>query len=157
MNVVIINNLARFPGTARWDFDLVRYEDFIDHRAHRISYIASRRGLSAITAPADSYRVYEFDRLDDAAAYRPVLSAIAREHGPIDRLIVFSESLQDLGAQLRVEFGIPGKWPEENRLGRDKLVMKQKVSAAGLRPATPQSRLRRSATRSRSPPARATR
>jgi hypothetical protein len=133
MNVVIVNNLARFPGTARWDFDLVRYEDFIDHRAHRVSYIANRRGLSAITAPADSYRVYEFDRLDDAAAYRPVLAGIAREHGPIDRLIVFSESLQDLGAQLRQEFGIPGKWPAENRLARDKLVMKQKVCAAGLR------------------------
>ena len=133
MNVVVINNLPRFPGTPRWDFDLVRYEDFIDHRAHRVTYIANRRGRSGITAPAGSYTLHEFDRLDDAAAYLPVLADIVREHGGIDRLIVFSESLQDLAATLREAFDIPGKWTAENRLGRDKLVMKHKVSAAGLR------------------------
>ena len=133
MNVVIINNLPRFPGTARWDFDLVRYEDFIDHRTHRVSYIVNERGRSAITAPLGNYHLYELDRLDDAAAYGPVLAGIAQERGPIDRLIVFSESLQDVAAQLREQFDIPGKWSAENRLGRDKLVMKQRVSAAGLR------------------------
>lgn len=133
MNVVIINNLARFPGTDRWDFDLVRYEDFIDHRAHQVSYIVNPRGLKAITAPMGSFGLHEFARLDDIATYRPVLSEIAQKQGSIDRLIVFSESLQDLAAQLREEFDIPGKRPEENRLGRDKLVMKNKVSAAGLR------------------------
>ena len=133
MNVVIINNLARFPGTDRWDFDLVRYEDFIDHRKHRVSYIVNSRGLKAVTAPVGTFGLHEFDRLDDIAAYRPVLSEIARNQGSVDRLIVFSESLQDLAAQLRDEFDIPGKRPEENRLGRDKLVMKNKVSAAGLR------------------------
>lgn len=133
MNVVIINNLARFPGTARWDFHLVCYEAFLDHEAHDVSYIVNRRGRSAIMAPPGSHSVYELDRLDDIAAYRPILSRIASEHGPIDRLIVFSESLQDLGAQLREEFRIPGKWTAENRLGRDKLLMKAKVSAAGLR------------------------
>jgi ATP-grasp domain len=133
MNIVIINNLARFPGTARWDFDLVRYDDFIDHRAHRVSYIVNCRGRSAITASADSYRLYELDRLDDASAYRPILNEIVQSSGPVDRLIVFSESLQDLAAQLRAEFDIPGKKPNENRLGRDKLVMKQRVAAAGLR------------------------
>jgi len=133
MNVVIINNLARFPGTSRWDFDLVRYEDFVDHRAHQVTYIVNRRGLSAITAPSDSYALVEFDRLDRLEAYRPVLTEIIKLKGPIDRLIVFSESLQDLAAKLREEFDIPGKWTEENRLGRDKLVMKNKVAAAGLR------------------------
>jgi hypothetical protein len=133
MNIVIVNNLARFPGTTRWDFDLVRYDDFIDHHAHRVSYIVNPRGRSAITAPADSYRLYELERLDDASAYRPILNGIIQSSGPIDRLIVFSESLQDLAAQLRAEFDISGKKPAENRLGRDKLVMKQKVAAAGLR------------------------
>jgi hypothetical protein len=112
MNVVIINNLARFPGTSRWDFDLVRYEDFVDHRAHQVTYIVNRRGLSAITAPSDSYALVEFDRLDRLEAYRPVLTEIIKLKGPIDRLIVFSESLQDLAAKLREEFDIPGKWPQ---------------------------------------------
>lgn len=133
MNIVIVNNLPRFPGTERWDFDLVRYDEFVDHRAHRISYIVNRRGRSALTASVDSFRLFELDRLDDAALYRPVLSEIIKSGGQIDRLIVFSESLQDLAAQLRAEYDIPGKRPEENRLGRDKLVMKEKVSAAGLR------------------------
>lgn len=132
MNIVIINNLPRFPGTSRWDFDLVRYDDFIDHRAHRVSYIVNQRGRSGIPACANSHALYQIDRLDDPAPYRPVLAEIGR-HGPIDRLIVFSESLQDLAAQLREEFDIQGKRPAENMLGRDKLVMKQRVAAAGLR------------------------
>jgi hypothetical protein len=133
MNIVIINNLARFPASERWDFDLVRYDEFVDHAAHRVHYIVNRRGRAGVLAPEASYSMTELPRLDDIAAYRPVLQALTDAHGPIDRLIVFSESLQDLAAQLREEFGIPGKRPEENRLGRDKLVMKQKVSAAGLR------------------------
>ncbi|HDR8989167.1 ATP-grasp domain-containing protein [Burkholderia vietnamiensis] len=133
MNILIINNLAQFPGTGRWDFDLVRYDEFVDHRQHRVSYLVNRRGRSAVTASADSYRLYELDRLDDIAAYRTVIAEIVGASGPIDRLIVFSESLQDLAAQLRAEFDIPGKKPDENRLGRDKLLMKQKVEEAGLR------------------------
>ncbi len=133
MNIVIINNLQRFPGTERWDFDLVCYDEFINHGDHQINYIVNPRGRSGLTAPVASFRLFELDRLDNAAAYRPILDEIIRVGGRIDRLIVFSESLQDVAAQLRVEFDIPGKRPEENRLGRDKILMKQKVSAAGLR------------------------
>jgi hypothetical protein len=133
MNIVVINNLPRFPGTPRWDFDLVRYEDFIDHRAHRVSYLVNARGRSGVTAPSGSLRLFELQRLDDVAACARVLEDIEREDGPIDRLIVFSESLQDTAAQLRQRLGIPGKRPQENRLGRDKLLMKQRVAAAGLR------------------------
>jgi hypothetical protein len=133
VNIVVINNLARFPGTERWDFDLVRYEDFIDHAAHRVHYIVNARGRAGVLAPPGRYTLTELPRLDDIAAYRPVLRGLRQAHGAIDRLIVFSESLQDLAAALREEFDIPGKRPPENRLGRDKLVMKQKVAAAGLR------------------------
>ncbi|WP_035059851.1 ATP-grasp domain-containing protein [Andreprevotia chitinilytica] len=133
MNIVIVNNLPRFPDTPRWDFELVRYEDFIDHDEHTVSYLVNQRGLSGVTAPAGSYNLYLFDSLSDADAYRPVLDAITQAEGQIDRLIVFSEGLQDVVAQLRGEYDIPGNGPEQNRLGRDKLVMKEKVAAAGLR------------------------
>lgn len=133
MNIVVINNLARFPGTGRWDFDLVRYEDFIDHCAHKVHYIVNERGRAGVLAAPGSYTLTELRRLDDIAAYLPVLRSIEQAHGCIDRLIVFSESLQDLAAELRNAFDIPGKRPDENKLGRDKLLMKQKVHAAGLR------------------------
>jgi hypothetical protein len=42
-----------------------------------------------VTASADSYRLYELDRLDDIAAYRTVIAEIVGASGPIDRLIVF--------------------------------------------------------------------
>ena len=133
MNIVIINNLARFPGTSRWDFELVRYEDFVDHAAHRVTYIVNRRGRAGIMAPTGSYELFELERLDDTEPYRPVLEQIVAFNGPIDRLIAFSESLQDLAAQLREQYGIPGKTREENALGRNKLVMKRHVARAGLR------------------------
>lgn len=133
MNIVVLNNLPRFPGTPRWDFDLVRYEDFIDHAVHRVHYIVNARGLSAVTAPPGRHTLVQVPRLDQAEVLRPVLAGLRERHGPIDRLIVFSESLQDLAAQLRDEFDIPGKRPDENLLGRDKLVMKHRVAAAGLR------------------------
>lgn len=133
MNIVIINNLAHFPGTSRWDFDLVRYDDFIDHRAHRVSYVVNRRGRDGVTASPNSCRIFQIDRLDEAHALRAVIERIIATEGPIDRLIAFSESLQDLAAMLREEYGIPGKKNEENALGRNKLVMKRKVAAAGLK------------------------
>lgn len=133
MNIVIINNLARFPGTPRWDFDLVRYEDFVCHREHRVHYICNARGVSAITAAPGSYTLHRLEPLGDAAALGALLSQIVAADGPVDRLVVFSESLQDVAAQLRQDFGIPGKRPPQNRLGRDKLLMKQKVAARGLR------------------------
>lgn len=133
MNIVIVSNFARFPGTARWDFELVRYEDFIDHTAHQVTYLANRKGRSAITAPAGSYTLHELEALDDIAAWRSVLQGVIREHGPVDRLIVFSEFLLDIAAELREELGIPGNRPADNRLGRDKLLMKHKVGGAGLR------------------------
>lgn len=133
MNIVIINNLAHFPGTDRWDFELVRYDDFVDHRAHRVSYIVNAKGRTGIGPVSDCRRLFELERLDDIRAYRPLLEQVIASDGPIDRLIVFSESLQDLAAQLREEYDIPGKKRDENALGRNKLVMKQRVVAAGLR------------------------
>ncbi|MCW7539595.1 ATP-grasp domain-containing protein [Aquabacterium sp. A7-Y] len=133
MNIVIVSNFARFPGTPRWDFELVRYEDFIDHEAHQVSYIANRKGRTAITAPPGRWRLHELEALHDIAAWRGLLRDIAAEHGPIDRLIVFSEFLLDIAAELREEFDIPGNRPADNRLGRDKLLMKHKVGSAGLR------------------------
>jgi biotin carboxylase len=133
MNIVIIHNLPRFPNTRRWDFDLVCYEQFICHATNSVSYIVNERGLSGITAPPGSYALYRLEHLRDAAAYDTLLNEIVRERGPIDRLIAFSESLQDVAAQLRERYDIPGNRPAQNELGRNKLLMKQKVRAAGLR------------------------
>lgn len=133
MHIVIINNIPRYADPARWDFKLIRYEDEIDHKLHQVSYIVNPRGRSGVTAPAGSYQLYTLDTLSDAALYRPLLDRLVRERGPIDRLVVFSESLQDVAAELRDQFGIPGNGVEANRLGRDKLVMKQRIAAAGLR------------------------
>ncbi|QCP54523.1 ATP-grasp domain-containing protein [Trinickia violacea] len=133
MNIVIVNNIPRFPGTSRWDFELVSYQDYIDHEAHRVSYIANTRGRTGITAPAGSYDLYPLETLADESALIPVFEAIVRKVGSIDRLVVFSEALQDVAACLRDRFGIPGNGVESNRHGRDKLVMKQLVAAEGLR------------------------
>ena len=126
MNIVIINNLPHYNDARRWDFDLVRYQDFISHADHTVSYI-----------------------VNDDAAYGEPLKNIIDRHGPIDRLIAFSESLQDVAARLRESYDIPGNRPAQNRLGRDKIFMKQKVQAAGLRCHPVSRRARRRALQQR--------
>ena len=133
MNIVIINNLPHFDDPARWDFDLVSYQDAISHTDHHVSYIVNRRGRSGVTAAPGSYALYQLDQLGDAAAYRAPFEHIVAAHGAIDRIVAFSESLQDVSAQLREQYDVPGNRGEQNRAGRDKLLMKQKVLAAGLR------------------------
>jgi len=133
MNIVILNNLPHFPDPRRWDFDLVRYEQFVSHTSHTVTYVANERGVSGITAEPGSYTLYRLEDLSDTAAYEPLLKEVMRAHGAIDRLIAFAESLQDTAAELRERYDIPGNRPEQNRFGRNKLLMKQKVQAAGLR------------------------
>ncbi len=133
MNIVIINPFRRYPGTERWDFELIRYEDFIDHDEHAVSYIVNEDGRDGVLAPERLYALFELVDLGDETALAEILTSVQCARGPIDRLIAFSERHLDVAARLRQRFDIPGPDVAATRRARDKVVMKQHVAEAGLR------------------------
>ncbi|MEM1022179.1 MAG: ATP-grasp domain-containing protein [Myxococcota bacterium] len=71
------------------------------------------------------------DPLDNLALMAGV-EALARRHGPIDRVIGVLEAIQVQLAEVRARFGIPGTKPDVARVFRDKAAMKKALQAAGL-------------------------
>ncbi|MDN3260523.1 inositol monophosphatase family protein [Streptomyces sp. CSDS2] len=110
-------------------FDRLGYERAIDHAVHEVTYAGAREYLDNIP---DHIRCEKFawdPALPVAGQLRPLLAARA----PYDRIIARHELLITPAAELRAEFGVPGMSPETARKFRDKVVMKDTLTAAGLR------------------------
>ncbi|QTL36856.1 ATP-grasp domain-containing protein [Pseudoalteromonas viridis] len=133
MNILILNNFWRYPGTERWDFELVCYEELICHDTHQVTYIVNRRGRTAITAHPDSCKIYEVEDFNDSTRLAEITAQVVAEQGPMDRVIAFSENLLLPAARLREAFAIPGPDMAETLLARDKMQMKQYMHAAGVK------------------------
>jgi hypothetical protein len=83
--------------------------------------------------PAGAERVRVVAGFDDLDGVLGIVDAVVRDEGPFEHVIGFSESLLDLAATLRERYGIAGSRPEETSRFRDKTVMKETLSRAGLR------------------------
>lgn len=86
------------------------------------------------------------DPLDANALARGV-EALARRHGPIERVVGILEAIQVQLAEVRERFDIPGTRPGTARLFRDKAAMKEQLMRAGIPVA--RSRLVRSLSEAR--------
>ena len=86
--------------------------------------------------PADLRpRVYAHHRVArsmDADHLTPAVRALARAHGPVDRLAGALEELQTPLAEVRAALGIDGVMPDVCRAFRDKDRMKSLLRAAGV-------------------------
>ena len=133
MNIIILNPFNKFPGSERWDFELINYEAFIDHSLHRVTYIADQRGLSGITADPESYHLIKISNFNEEEQLAQILEDEIQRLGKVDRIIAFSENHMDLVAQLREKHEIPGPGIAETERARDKVVMKQCLDQANLR------------------------
>ena len=74
-------------------------------------------------------------RVSDAMSGRDMIDAIdllQRRHGKIDRIVGILEVIMVQLAEARVRFGVPGTRPQVAELFREKALMKEKLSAAGL-------------------------
>lgn len=132
-NVIIINPYNKFPDSERWDFELIEYENFIDHSVYDVTYVVDKRGESGLPKTVDRYARIVVDDLSDNQALAATLESLIDQLGSVYRLISFSEGHMDLLAQLRERHGIVGPNMSETQKARDKLVMKQVISGAGLR------------------------
>ncbi|MBA3770967.1 MAG: ATP-grasp domain-containing protein [Ramlibacter sp.] len=135
MHIVIVNRWPRFKeGSARWDNELVRYEDFFDHSRHRISYVVDALGAQGVLAPQASIarlvKVGDVNNYDElAGAVRDIVQHV----GPVDQLIALSEFTLEIAARVRQALGIPGHGPAEVAVYRDKARMKEVLAEKDIR------------------------
>jgi predicted ATP-grasp superfamily ATP-dependent carboligase len=134
MHIVVINRWPRFQDGDRWDFSLGRFEEFIDHRRHRVSYVVDAVGATGVLADRrDVAGLVEIDDVNDFDALCEAVRSLEDRVGRVDRLITLSEFTLTIAAEVREALRIPGPRPEEVAVYRNKLRMKELVAAAGLR------------------------
>ncbi len=117
----------------RWTGEIADYERYLDHRAHRVSYLTSDFGEPAVVELAQRYGCVS--RIVDVTDELAVLDAARWLHttvAPIDGVVALSEMDQLSAARVRELLGLPGPLPAEMLMVRDKHRMKRCVAAAGI-------------------------
>ncbi|MFI1799969.1 acetyl-CoA carboxylase biotin carboxylase subunit family protein [Streptomyces sp. NPDC020379] len=129
--ILFLNRWPLYEDKRRWENRLAAPELVFDPETDRVTYLCDEFGRSGV--PAGAERVHVVPDFGDVDGVLELVDAIVREEGPFDHVIGFSEMLLDLAATLRERYGIPGPGVEETARFRDKSVMKERVSRAGLR------------------------
>lgn len=133
MHIVIVNRWPRFDPAERWDNELTRYETFIDHLEHEVSYVVDENGLKGVLAVPEVIAAIEcIADVNDLEQLTAVCRRLEAKVGPIDQLISLSEFNLEVAAVVRDRLDIPGPRPAEVAVYRDKVCMKQHIQAAGL-------------------------
>ncbi len=133
MHIVIVNRWPRFDDGARWDNELTRYEEFLDHERNQVSYVVDGRGAAGVLTASEL--IAALVEVDDVNSYDSLLAAVAsitEKVGPVDQLIALSEFTLGVVARVRESLGIPGPRPAEVAVYRDKVRMKEVLAAAGV-------------------------
>ncbi|MFI9504521.1 acetyl-CoA carboxylase biotin carboxylase subunit family protein [Nocardia sp. NPDC052566] len=134
MHIVIVNRWPRFFDGVRWDNELTRYEEFVDHDANQVSYIVDGLGADGVLAdPAEIACLVRVEDVNDVAALGAAVREITERVGPVDELLALSEFTLEQAAKVRAELGIPGPTVDEVAVYRDKVRMKQILDEAGIR------------------------
>ncbi|MGH4033434.1 ATP-grasp domain-containing protein [Actinomycetota bacterium Odt1-20B] len=120
-HVVIIN---------RWAERYADFSRYVDHRAHRVTYVSTEVGLSSI--PAEATEVVTVAATDDLAEVGAAVDGLARRHGAPDRVVALKEDDLLVGAALREKWGVPGLTVDQLLPFRDKFLMVSRVVEAGL-------------------------
>ncbi|MFD7097397.1 acetyl-CoA carboxylase biotin carboxylase subunit family protein [Streptomyces xanthophaeus] len=135
MHIVIVNRWPRFTEGVRWDHELTRYDEFIDHEEHQVSYVVDRVGATGVRAARE--RIAAMAEVEDISSFedlRAAVTQVVQQVGrPVDQIITLSEFTLDAVARVRQALGIPGPGPEEVAVYRNKVRMKELLAEAGLR------------------------
>ncbi|MFF9064179.1 ATP-grasp domain-containing protein [Streptomyces sp. NPDC014891] len=114
----------------QWTDRFAEYESYIDHAAHTVTYIAAPWSIDSI--PGTAAAVKQIASTEDAALLRGAVDQLIADYGVPHRIVALNESDLDLAAVLREELGVPGQTPEELAPFRDKLVMAERLTEAGV-------------------------
>ncbi|MGF7047252.1 biotin carboxylase [Paenibacillus sp. DS2015] len=112
----------------------VNYSQVIDHSTHHVIYLVNARGYKDIEAYHDqAAQVHELADIEDYTSLEAAMKQTIDMYGQVDLVIAMSEYDLINAAKLRSQFGIPGTSEEKVALYRDKIVMKERLKADGVR------------------------
>ncbi|WP_067694134.1 ATP-grasp domain-containing protein [Nocardia jejuensis] len=107
---------------------IVAYLDHIDHTTNTVTYVCATQVLDRIPQHAATETVI----FDDTEPVHDIVRTLITRHGIPERIVAISETDLLTAAQLRSEFGIAGDTPAHALPFRDKLVMYERATAAGI-------------------------
>ena len=114
----------------RWRARYAEYGRYVDHDANAVTYVTTEVGASAV--PPDAAEVRIVAATDDLWPVADQVGRLAERHGRPERIIALKEDDLLVAARLRRDWGCAG-WTAEDLLPyRDKLLMADRVRAAGL-------------------------
>ncbi|MCF3137334.1 ATP-grasp domain-containing protein [Streptomyces olivochromogenes] len=114
----------------RWRDRHARYEDYLDHRAHQVTYVTTR--LARDSVPAAAAAAVVVPATDDTEAVWRAVTGLRARFGPPDRLLALNEGDLDTAAVIRERLRCAGQTPAALARFRDKLTMNQTVARAGV-------------------------
>jgi biotin carboxylase len=114
----------------RWKDRYADYAAYLDHARCAVSYVTGPLGRDAV--PAGAAETVTLDDIEDLDALRAAVHGLAERHGRPDLLIALKEEDLTGAALLRAELGLPGMTLEEVLAFRDKVLMGERIAAAGL-------------------------
>ncbi|MGW1375992.1 ATP-grasp domain-containing protein [Streptomyces sp. NPDC002446] len=115
----------------RWTDRYADYAAYLDHTAHRVSYLTTERAARHLPAE-QAAGVRLVDSTENAKAVREAVDALVERLGPPTRIVALQETDLDLAADLRGEFDLPGQRAADLLPLRDKLLMAQRLAASGV-------------------------
>ena len=128
-HVVVINRWS-----VGWSGGHPPYEAVLDHDAFCVSYIVDEEGLKGLSASIKARcAIACVGDIKDLEALATALQSLVDRLGVVDRLVALSEWDLLNASALRARFDISGMQPESALAVRDKVTMKQKVLAAGIK------------------------
>jgi len=133
VHIVIVNRWPRYDDGVRWDNELTRYEEFLDHERNQVSYVVDGRGAAGVLTDSEHIAaLVEVDDVNNYESLRAAVASITETVGQVDQLIALSEFTLGIAARVRESLGIPGPTPAEVAVYRDKVRMKEVLAAAGV-------------------------
>lgn len=114
----------------RWRDRHALYASYLDHYAHRVTYVTTELGLRSI--PDSAAHVTVVQATDDPVQVRAAVADLIERFGPPAHLVALNEGDLDTAALIRDEFGCGGQDSAELARFRDKLAMVAAVAAAGI-------------------------
>ncbi|MCX5015513.1 ATP-grasp domain-containing protein [Streptomyces sp. NBC_00555] len=115
----------------RWTDRYADYAAYIDHTAHRVSYLTTERAVRSLPTGLAA-GVALVDSTENVPAVLIRVAELVARSGPPTRIVALQETDLDLAAELRAAHGLPGTHPADLEPLRDKLVMARRLHAAGL-------------------------
>jgi hypothetical protein len=114
----------------RWRDRYALYERYLDHDRYAVTYVTTDVGAAGVPAAAAGRELVT--ATDDLDQTRRAVAGLATRFGKPRAIVALKEDDLLIAAQLRVEWACPGHRPKELVPFRDKYVMAQAITAAGI-------------------------